>query len=279
MGKRGRHAAPSATAGRIRRAAAVVLTTGALVSGGHSAFAAGGAVAGGAETIDQDGQQNLACGNSARLVNVNVGGTVHREQVCVDDGRTRRHSASADGARAVGGTTLGPQTNIAQSGRQNLYCGNSADLVTVNALGTMSSDTTCVATDHGDSRRRDGGHPEHTGGARARGGTTFGPQVNAAQSGRQNLYCGNSSGTLTVNAAGTIRDTTTCAATDHSSSRHGVTHYGRASADAGEVVGFETDTAQNGRQNQTCGTPGTGVEIPLGRADHKVYCTAEKAAP
>jgi hypothetical protein len=279
MGKRGRHAAPSAAAGKIRRAAAVVLTTGALVSTGSGAFAVGGAVVGGAQTIDQDGQQNLACGNSARLVNVNVGGTVHREQVCVDDGRTRHPSAHAGGARAVGGTTLGPQVNTAQAGQQNLACGNSADLVTVNALGTMSSDTTCVATHHGDSSSEGGGHPEHAGGARARGGTTLGPQVNTAQNGGQNLYCGNSSDALTVNVAGTIRDTTTCAATDHASPHHGFPHDGRASADAGQVVGFETDTAQNGRQNQTCGTPSTGLEIPLGRASHKVYCTAGKDTP
>ncbi|WSQ15048.1 hypothetical protein OG604_49190 [Streptomyces sp. NBC_01231] len=276
MRQRGRHAAPNARARKIRRAAAVVFATGALVgAGSSSAFAdiLEDVPLNGEENTDQAGAQNLSCGNSARLVRLNVAETMHRERVCVDDdGSTRHDSGHAGGAQAVGGTTLGPQINTAQTGKQNLTCGNSADLVTVNVLGTMNWDTTCMATDHG-NLPRSGGHGEYAGGARTLGGTSVGPQANTAQTGRQNLYCGNSSDTLTVNVAGTIRKYTTCAAMDHSSPHSGDTHRGRAAADAGQAVGFETNTAQNGRQNQTCGSPGTGIEIPLGQTEHKTRCT------
>jgi hypothetical protein len=194
-------------------AAAVVFTAGALVSTSSSAFAdlLEGAPLSGEENTDQTGAQNLACGNSARLVRLNVAETVNRERVCVDDdGHTRRDSTREGGTtQATGGTTLGPQLNTAQSGKQNLSCGNSADLVTVNVLGTMNWDTTCMATDYGNQDGSEG-YGEYTAGARTQGGTTVGPQVNTAQTGRQNLYCGNSSDTLTVKVAGTIRKYTTC---------------------------------------------------------------------
>ncbi|MEV2217129.1 hypothetical protein AB0H86_37875 [Streptomyces sp. NPDC050997] len=276
MGQRGRHAAPSARARKIRQAAAVVFVTGALVAaGGSSAFAdiLEDVPLNGEENTDQDGQQNLSCGNSARLVRLNVAETEHRERVCVDDdGHTRHNSAHAGGARAAGGTSIGPQVNTAQTGKQNLYCGNSSDTLTVNVAGTMSWDTTCMAADYG-NLPRSSGHGEHAGGAQAVGDTSIGPQVNTAQTGKQNLYCGNSSDTLTVNVAGTIRKHTTCTAVDDSSPGTGDTHRGRASAKAGQAVGFETNTAQNGRQNQTCGSPGMGIEVPLGQTGREAHCT------
>ncbi|MET9761458.1 hypothetical protein ABZ016_20750 [Streptomyces sp. NPDC006372] len=253
----------------------MVLTAGALVCAtGNSAFAdiLEDVPVDGEDNTHQDGEQNLTCGNSARLVRLNAGETVHRERTCVDDdGRTRHATGHAKGAQAVGGTTLGPQANTAQTGKQNLACGNSADLVTVNVVGTMNWDTTCVAADNGHLPRSKG-QREHRGGARAVGGTAVGPQVNTAQTGKQNLYCGNTDDFVTVNVLGTIRKYTSCTATDHSL-RPGNPYRGRASADAGQTVGPETNTAQNGRQNQTCGNPGTGIEIPLGQTKHKAKCT------
>ncbi|WP_307628757.1 hypothetical protein [Streptomyces turgidiscabies] len=253
----------------------MVFTAGALISASsNSAFAdmLEDVPLSGAENTDQDGEQNLACGNSARLVRLNVGQEVHREQVCVDDdGHTSRDSAHAGAAQAVGGTTLGPQVNTAQRGRQNLACGNSADLITVNVAGTMSWDTTCTAADYGD--QYGSGGDDYPGGASARGGTTVGPQVNTAQAGWQNVYCGNSADALTVNVAGTIRRHTTCAATDYSAHGSGEAYRGRVSADAGQVIGPETNTAQNGRQNQACGNSGAGIDIPLGRSERQTRCT------
>ncbi|MET7855111.1 hypothetical protein ABZT48_44825 [Streptomyces avermitilis] len=251
-----------------------MLTAGVLASiGGTDVFAdvLEGIPLSGEENTDQDGEQNLACGNSTRLVRLNVAERMQRQRVCVDDdGRTRRHSGEA-GARAAGNTTLGSQVNTAQTGKQNLACGNSADLMTVNVLGTMNWDTTCVAADYGAPGGDDGAY---TAGARALGGTSAGPQVNTAQSGRQNLYCGNNSDTVTVNVLGTIRKYTTCTAADQAYPASGDAHRGRAFAAAGQVVGPETNIAQNGRQNQTCGSPGTGIEIPLGRTQHEARCNA-----
>jgi hypothetical protein len=276
MGQRERHPAVQ----KVRRAAAVVFTAGALISASSSSAFADmleDVSLSGAENTDQIGEQNLACGNSARLVRLNVGQRVHREQVCVDDGdHTRRDSAHAGGAQTVGGTTLGPQINTAQRGKQNLACGNSADTLTVNVAGTMSWDTTCTAADYDGQNGSSG--DDYTGGARALGGTTVGPQVNTAQTGRQNLYCGNSADTLTVNVVGTIRRHTTCTAADHTAHVPGDAHRGRASADAGQVIGPEINTAQNGRQNQTCGNPGAGIDIPLGQSERQTRCTVHDGA-
>jgi hypothetical protein len=213
MGHQGRHAAAGATAQKVRRAAAVVLTAGALVSaGGHSAFAdvLDGTPLNGQQNPDQDGEQNLDCGNSTSLIRLNLAKTVHQEKSCIDtDGHTRRHSDHPGGAKAVGGTTLGPQSNTAQTGKQNLHCGNSDDTLTVNVLGTIRKYTTCTAADH--SHR-----PAPT-----------------------------------------------------------TVHRGRAFAEAGQAVGSETNTAQNGRQNPTCGNAGTGIDLPLGQTKRKTWCTAQ----
>ncbi|MEU9471681.1 hypothetical protein AB0D78_34715 [Streptomyces avermitilis] len=75
MGQRGRHAGASAGVQRIRRAAAVMLTAGVLASiGGADALAdvLEGIPLSGEENTDQDGEQNLACGNSTRLVRLNA---------------------------------------------------------------------------------------------------------------------------------------------------------------------------------------------------------------
>jgi hypothetical protein len=284
MGRRGRHAADSST-GKARRAAAVILAAGALIAGGgSSAFAdvLSGTPLNGQENTDQDGEQNLDCGNSARLVRVNIADTVNHDEVCVDtDGHTRRHSRHPGGARVTGETSVGPQVNTAQTGKQNLYCGNSADVITVNVLGTINQDTTCVAVDrsqkgHGQDHRHGG---EHFGGAQALGGTAVGGQVNTAQTGKQNLYCGNSSDTVTVNAFGTIRKHTTCVAADHSH-HHGpaYSHRGETVADAGQAVGFSKNTSQNGRQNQTCGDPGHGIDLPLGQTKRDTLCKADNGS-
>lgn len=278
----GRHASPKATMLQIRRVAAAVLTTGALVSvGSGQAFAdvLDGSPFSGQENLDQVGEQNLNCGNSARLVRINFAETKNRVKNCVDtDGRTRHHTGRfGGGAKAVGGTTVGPQVNTAQSGKQNLNCGNSADLLTINILGTINQETTCLAVDPGKKRGiRNGGRGDHAAGAKALGGTSLGQQVNTAQSGKQNLRCGNASDTATINVLGTIRKHTTCIAADKSQKKGSANTYrGAASADAGQVVGPETNTGQNGRQNQTCGHPGTGIDLPLGQIKRKTQCATQ----
>jgi hypothetical protein len=269
----GRHAAPSATVQKARRAAAVALAAGALLAaGGTSAFAdvLDDTPLRGQTTTDQDGEQNLNCGNSARLIRFNVGKTVHQDKTCVDaDGHTRRHSSHLRGARAVGDTALGPQLNTAQTGKQNLNCGNSADVLLVNVAGTIEEETRCAAVAPGKGH----GYGGYTGSSETLGGTSVGSQVNTAQTGKQNLNCGNSADTATVNVLGTIRKHTTCVATDHTPGTGSTAvHRGPATANAGQAAGTQTNTAQNGRQNQTCGYPGTGLDLPLGETERKTQC-------
>ncbi|MFG2287762.1 hypothetical protein ACGFOU_17090 [Streptomyces sp. NPDC048595] len=105
--------------------------------------------------------------------------------------------------------------------------------------------------------------------------TPLSGQEQTDQAGKQNLYCGNSADTLTVNVLGTIRKHTHCTAADRSHGHHhghGPEHRGRALAHGGQLVGPETNTAQNGRQNQTCGSPGTGIDLPLGQTKRTTRC-------
>ncbi|MES9520688.1 hypothetical protein [Streptomyces capoamus] len=279
MRQRGRHAAPRRSGQAARQAVALAFTAGAVLAASQETAVAdilhGNPLTGQVNT-DQEGQQNLDCGNSARLVRLNVAKTTNREAVCVDtDGHTHRRSGHPGGPQALGGTTLGPQTNTAQAGEQNLDCGNSADLVTVNVLGTINEQTTCAAVERDHAHER----ATSTGRAQALGGTSLGQQVNTAQSGKQNLYCGNSSDTLTVNVFGTIRKYTRCVALDDTP-RHesGPEHRGHALADAGQVAGIGQNTAQNGRQNQTCGSHGAGIDLPLGETKRDTHCTAHDAS-
>lgn len=273
MGHTGQHRAGSLSLHKVRAAAAVVLAASALAWAGNAGAFAGPLSGGpfkGRENIEQEGEQNLDCGNSARLIRINLFKTVHREKVCIDvDGHTRRYGHHLHGAEAEGDTTIGPQFNTAQSGKQNLFCGNSADTLTINVGGTINQEITCAALDRGHHPMH--GHPRD---ARALGGTSIGEQVNTAQTGKQNVFCGNSHDTATLNVLGTIRKRTNCLAVDHS---HGPgfeeSRRGHALADAGQVVGTETNTAQNGRQNQTCGQPGTGIDLPLGQTKRDTVCT------
>ncbi|MFI5976213.1 hypothetical protein [Streptomyces sp. NPDC051452] len=279
MRQRGRHAAPRRSGQKARQAVALVFTAGAFLAASQETAVADildGNPFNGQLNTDQEGQENLDCGNSAHLVRINVAKTANQETVCADtDGHTHRRSGHPGGPQAIGGTALGPQINTAQAGEQNLNCGNSADVITVNVLGTINEQTTCaaVARDHADAQ---GGF---TGRAQALGGTSLGQQLNTAQTGKQNLYCGNSSDTLTINLLGTIRKYTRCVALDKSSRHESAPeHRGHALADAGQVVGVGQNTAQNGRQNQTCGSPGSGIDLPLGETKRDTRCTVYDAS-
>ncbi|MFE0381334.1 hypothetical protein ACFW1M_38550 [Streptomyces inhibens] len=150
-------------------------------------------------------------------------------------------------------------------------------MITVNVLGTINEEATCVTVD--DSVGHRPGYGSDFGGAEALGGTAVGHQVNTAQTGKQNLNCGNSHDILTLNVVGTVRKHTTCAAADHSyKPGYGVHHRGEASADAGQTIGFESSTGQNGRQNQACGDPGDGIDLPLGQIKRKTKCNVWDAS-
>ncbi|MCX4905254.1 hypothetical protein [Streptomyces sp. NBC_00878] len=221
-------------------------------------------------TTAQDGEQNLDCGDSHELVTVNVARTIRREQTCTEPG-----SRDAD-ASAVGGTVLGPQFTTAQSGKQNLNCGNSADVLTLNVLSTVEEETTCRIVDSsqdlpGRARGRHAGPVEEPGlgGASAVGGTALGPQFTTAQSGKQNLNCGNSADVLTFNALSTVRRRTNCEAVDRSSGHAfpGAHRRGQATAVNGTAAGPQSTTAQNGKQNLHCGSDSDLIVLTVPQPD------------
>jgi hypothetical protein len=234
----------------------------------------------GAFVTAQEGDQNFDCGNTRDLINVNVLHTTRRE-TCSGYGAT---GFTGNGTSAVGGTALGPQFTTAQSGEQNLHCGNSADMLTLNALGTIEERTTCD-TEQGPGRS-DGrwrgpgpGRGDGSGPASAVGGTALGPQFTTAQSGEQNLHCGNSADMLTLNALGTIDKRTTCTAVDHSGelASHDGFHRGKATAESGTAVGPQSATAQTGSQNLYCGADEDLVSVPvLGETRKDAICAAAK---
>jgi hypothetical protein len=229
----------------------------------------------------QDGEQNLDCGNSQELVTVNVARSVRREQTCSEPG-----SRDAD-ASAVGGVVAGTQFTTAQAGKQNLNCGNSADVVTVNVLSTVEEKTTCRVVDSsqdlpgraGDRHTR-AAHTPGAGGASAVGGTALGPQFTTAQSGKQNLNCGNSADVFTLSALSSVSRSTTCEAVDLSSGRAGPGAHGqgRATAVNGVAAGPQSTTAQNGRQNLHCGSDSDLVVLTVPEPDEPTVAGLGKSA-
>ncbi|MBQ0986275.1 hypothetical protein KBZ10_17485, partial [Streptomyces sp. F63] len=193
---------------------------------------------------------------------------------------------TATPATAAGETALGSQFTTAQSGRQNLNCGNSADMVTVNVLATVEEEIVCESRDrtgrpegsgaatHSPSREDDGTATPAT----AAGGTALGSQFTTAQSGRQNLNCGNSADMVTVNVLSRVRERTTCLAEERSPAAGAPGHGPRATADGGTALGPQTTTAQTGEQNIHCGDDSDLVGIPLGRSEKDVTCRADRAA-
>ncbi|MBQ0988439.1 hypothetical protein KBZ10_28825, partial [Streptomyces sp. F63] len=114
------------------RKAVLVLALGTAVStgGGAQAQDLGIPAPGGVFTTAQSGEHKVDCGNSHDLVDASITGTSSRRERCAE----LEGDGTATPATAAGETALGSQFTTAQSGRQNLNCGNSADMVTVNVL-------------------------------------------------------------------------------------------------------------------------------------------------
>ncbi|WP_425247636.1 hypothetical protein [Streptomyces sp. NEAU-NA10] len=266
---------------RAVRPALLVLVAGVpLVTSSAPASALGAVVsmAGELNTVQQ-GQQNRDCGNSADLVTVNVAGDMVRRARCVEDDHPVDRTDSGHGSghelpTVLGGNSAGSQINTAQRGRQNLHCGNSADTVTVNLLGTIEEETECRATaPPRRSGRSEAPSPKAVSddAVRTEGGVSGGSQINTAQSGRQNLHCGNSADTVTVNL-GAIRKKVTCVAEDtpHNGARYDEERH-RVQAESGTSPVSESSTAQNGWQNVRCGNKSDLLD-PLGKTERTTVC-------
>ncbi|MEV6319263.1 hypothetical protein [Streptomyces sp. NPDC051776] len=249
----------------------------------HTHVKGGGARAeGGSSTAGSVGQQNIAQegrqNNTCNLANDDSGLDLEGGRVNVlcgnKDGSLSKHThLRGGGARAEGGSSTGGgvfQQNIAQEGRQNNTCNN------------PNNDDDLTVTD-GQVRTRcgnkDGSFSKHThlrgGGARAEGGSSTGGSVgqqNTAQEGRQNNTCNNANddADLTV-TDGQVR--TRCGNKDFSINRETRIKGGGARAEGGSTGGSlnQQNTAQAGRQNNTCNNPNSG-EFVLTQSQHRVGC-------
>ncbi|MEV6315877.1 hypothetical protein [Streptomyces sp. NPDC051776] len=163
-------------------------------------------------------------------------------------------------ARAEGGSTTGGglfQQNIAQSSRQNNNCNNPntapEDAITLTGSRAAGRCATADGSLTAFSRTRNG--PAH-----AEGGTSTLSlaQQNTAQRGRQNNNCHNPNDSdITVEGS---RVEGLCLDRDFSFAEHTSVTGGGARAEGGSSAGVEgnlrqQNTAQEGRQNNTCNNP------------------------
>ncbi|MEV6318594.1 hypothetical protein [Streptomyces sp. NPDC051776] len=208
------------------------------------------------QNIAQEGRQNNACANlndaDFEATDGKVGGDCRNH----DRSLNRRVLVNGGGAHVEGGssTTLDvTQQNIAQEGRQNNACGNLND-------GDFTLTGGRVAGKCGTTVRSYSNHVlAKGGGAHAEGesGAADIIQQNIAQEGRQNNACGNhNDADFTLTGGGRLADK--CRTTDRSFNKHVEVKGGGAHAEGGSSSGeeagaFQSNIAQEGRQNNACG--------------------------
>ncbi|MCC5031806.1 hypothetical protein DMH02_000620 [Streptomyces sp. WAC 00631] len=243
----GRSQADCAVADRSERTAVLDTAGGATATGGDGAVYQ--------QNTAERGRQNNACGNHNS--SFGMSGTTDADCTAADASWSRGVVHRGDGAAATGGDGGAYQQNTAQEGRQNNSCGN-----TNNTTVSGAAEADCAANDASASK----GVVHHDEGAAATGGdSVFGASTqDTAQEGRQNNSCGN------INLGGTPGETDTgCTANDASVSR-GVVHRGGGAAATGGDSGFSAtaqNTAQEGRQNNSCGNANTGSLSGTAEAD------------
>ncbi|MBQ0988440.1 hypothetical protein KBZ10_28830 [Streptomyces sp. F63] len=250
----GRSLADCAGTDRSHRTGVLGTAGGATATGGD-----GGAYQ---QNTAEQGRQNNACGNLNSLVGMS--GVTEADCAAADTSWSRGVVHRGDGAAATGGDGGAYQQNTAQEGRQNNSCGN-----TNNTTVSGATEVDCAAGNASVSK----GVVHHDEGAAATGGdSVFGASAqDTAQEGRQNNSCGN------TNLGGTPGEThTDCAANDASVSR-GAVHRGGGAAATGGDSGFSAtaqNTAQEGRQNNSCGNANAGSVFGAMEAD----CAATDAS-
>ncbi|MFF2812464.1 hypothetical protein ACFVT2_35885 [Streptomyces sp. NPDC058000] len=256
---------------RIVQAALVALAVSGVASVGSAAYAEGGGDGHGASVHGGFTGVGLSQQNTAQAHRQNNNCFQHNRlfgQPALTGSRPVSHCVTADasinkhavvvgrGAHAVGGSstvTELAQQNTAQRGRQNNNCGHVSASQLVVTGGLVHSH--CADLDR--SRNK------HTlvkgGGARTAGGSgvigdTF--QENAAQEGRQNNNCADSNSSILTVIGGRLAGR--CANVDRSRNKGTVVKSGGADAEGGSSVANFADnqnTAQDGRQNNSCGNP------------------------
>ncbi|GGX78913.1 hypothetical protein [Streptomyces anandii] len=205
------------------------------------------------QTTAQEGGQNNNCDNS-NLGDIEVtGGALSDTCVNKDVSRNRYTLTRNGGARAEGGSSgaglIANQQTTAQEGGQNNNCDNTDN--TFLPLDGSRESTACL--------NKDASRNDHTvtkrGGARVEGGSSVGNlnQQNTAQEGQQNNDCANSNfGDVEVTQG---RLDTLCKNVDRSRNVDTVdiSHGARAAGGSSGAALFQQNTAQEGRQNNSCG--------------------------
>ncbi|MFG2192932.1 hypothetical protein [Streptomyces sp. NPDC048639] len=249
----------------------------------HTRIKGGGAEAqGGSSTADnvtqqniaQEGRQNNNCDNPNDSADLTVtGGRVEDRCTQQDSSFSKHTDIKGGGAQAQGGSSSGGsvgQQNVAQEGRQNNNCSNPNQTNITVSGGRLT----------GRCGTKDGSFNKHTlvrgGGAQAQGGSSTGASVhqqNTAQEGRQNNNCSNpNAGGLTLTGS---RSQVGCKTVDGSANLHTAEIGGGAQAEGGSATAdlFQQNTAQEGRQNNSCGST-NNLNLTATGSTNASQCTA-----
>ncbi|MFE0381332.1 hypothetical protein ACFW1M_38540 [Streptomyces inhibens] len=244
----------------------VVKRGGADANGGSSAA---GTVA--QQNTAQEGRHNNNCANPNTTAVTVTGGSARQHCKVIDRFAEIRSADIGEGAEANGGSGAADvhQQNTAQAGRNN-NCANPNDS-RITITGGRAREH-CLVAD-GSFRRHS---VEKHGGASANGGSGAAgtvSQQNTAQEGRHNNNCANSNG-ATVTLTGASAENR-CKTIDHSVRVNTVDRSEGAEADGGSSVAtlLQQNTAQEGRQNNTCGNA-NGATLTLSGGRTRTQCGA-----
>ncbi|MEV6318052.1 hypothetical protein [Streptomyces sp. NPDC051776] len=253
----------------------------------HTRIKGGGARAeGGSSTASylvqqntaQDGRQNNVCHNSnMNLGSLEVnGGRVEASCGNKDASFNKQTQVTRGGARAEGGsTTAGTalQQNVAQEGRQNNTCNNPNSDATITTTGDRVG-IRCRNKDISFNRKT----VVKSGGAAAEGGSSTTETVNqqnVAQEGRQNNNCANPNLPPSVVELSSNRLRESCKTVDGSANVHTTDIGGGAKAEGGSATAalFQQNSAQEGRQNNTCSDP-NNLTLNASGSRTQAHCVA-----
>ncbi|MEV6318983.1 hypothetical protein [Streptomyces sp. NPDC051776] len=231
------------------------------------------------QNIAQEGRQNNTCNNSnegtSGFLTVD-GGRVEGRCGNKDASFNHKTFVKGGGARVEGGSSPGGDLfaqNIAQEGRQN------------NTCNSRNSDATITVTGgrvEGRCGNKDASFNHKTfvkgGGARVEGGSSTGgtvTQQNIAQEGRQNNSCNNPNFPTEEITLTDSRSTVRCKTVDGSANLRTTDIGGRATAEGGSATVdlFQQNTAQEGRQSNTCANP-NNLTLTTTSSRTQTQCTA-----
>ncbi|MFI1538086.1 hypothetical protein [Streptomyces anandii] len=220
-----------------------------VASGGALARGGSGDSSAYQQNVAQEGRQNNVC-NLSDISSPSLDpGTLTAGCVNTDASSSKHAGVKSRGARALGGSDgYVEQQNVAQEGRQNNACANVVDVSASVTDGDLN--TWCVNKDRSSNEES----LVSSGGARSDGGTSAGSlyQQTLAQDGRQNNACADGVDADLSLSGG--REAWWCGNTDHSGNKRVLVKGAGAHAQGGSGLYQEQDTAQEGRQNNACGS-------------------------